>query len=187
MQDWLNGFYELNPDAVEEVEEVKKKTYKLDMFKTVLPAIYNKDLKFYSRLSKEEKDSLSPWILMRWLSSSTSDSKMIRDIRILNKAVNDNFSCLSERKTSGKEGHKELQWMLLCLCSSGHDQKKFISAPAGVKKNKLEEAILSIYPLLKDDELEMLLKINSKHDIEEFFKDNGYDDNTIKELLKFKV
>ena len=48
MQDWLNGFYELNPDAAEIEEDVKvPKKYELDLFKVVLPAADRCDKNFY--------------------------------------------------------------------------------------------------------------------------------------------
>ena len=37
---------------------------------------------------------------------------------------------------------------------------------------------------MKDDDIELMLKLNTKEDLEEFFKDNGLDDKTIKELFK---
>ena len=37
---------------------------------------------------------------------------------------------------------------------------------------------------MNDDDLELLMQINTKEDFEQFFKENGYDDKAIKELLK---
>jgi hypothetical protein len=51
------------------------------------------------------------------------------------------------------------------------------------KKDKVSEFILSIYPHLKSDELELMLSINSKDDLKEFAKAHGYDDKTIKDIF----
>jgi hypothetical protein len=76
----------------------------------------------------------------------------------------------------------------LALCGTGRKQyHPWIAPPKGLKKNKLEEAILKFYPLLRDDEIDLMLSINTTEDFEQFFRDNGYDDKTIKELLKDNV
>ncbi len=175
MQDWLNGFFELNPDAVE-IEEVpvKKKasTLTLDM---ELPAMdfCNKD--FYKNLSVEHKKEISIWVLMRYMSSSQNHSE--HHLLMVNDLVNSNFNSLSK--------HPELQWKLLTLCGTNRKQyHPWIPPGRGAKKNKLEQALVDLYPLLKDDEIELLLTMNTKDDLVHFFKENGYDDKTIKELFK---
>lgn len=183
IQDWLTGFHDLNPVA-DDAEEDTKKVYKLDMFRQTLPAIFARDKKFYRNRTQDEKDELSPWLVMRYM-TSVKDSDQPNQLMLVNSLVNHNFSCFSEKKNQGKEGHKELQWMLLTLAHENISKvDKFIKAPKGAVKNKLEEAILKHYPLLSDADLEMLLKINSDSDLEEFFKENGYDDKEIKVLLK---
>jgi hypothetical protein len=183
--DWREEFFSLNPDAVETVEVEEKKKYTLDLFKTVLPAIDRKDKSFYGKLSAEEKKGISPWLLMRWMTSSASDREQTDYLLNVNDFVNVNFSALSPKKTLGIAGHEELQWMLLTLCGTGRSpMRKFLKAPKGMIKNKLEEVILGFFPSLRDDELELFFKMNSKSDLELFFKENSYDDKTIKELLK---
>jgi hypothetical protein len=185
VQDWLNGFYELNPDAIQEDEVVEKKAYKIDMFGSVLPAVDKQDRFYYRNLPEEQKDALEPWMVMRWLASSASDKEQPHYLLSLNDFVNSNFSMLSPQKAQGRKGHKELQWMLLTLCGTGkHPHRKFIKPGKGAIKNKLETALLVHYPLLKDDELALLMSINTKEELIEFFRENGYDDKSIKEIMK---
>lgn len=178
MQDWLNGFFEMNPDAAEvEEEKVKKKasTLTLDM---ELPAMDFCNKNFYRDLSDEHKKEISLWVLMRYMSSSQGDPE--HHIMTVNDLVNNGFSSLSK--------HPELQWKLLALC--GKKKKQFhpwIAPPKGVKKNKIEQALTDIYPLMKDDDIELMLKMNSEEDLKMFFRDNGYDDKAIKELFKGEV
>lgn len=114
---------------------------------------------------------------MRFMSSSQSLPE--HHLTMVNDLVNNNFNALSN--------HKELQWKLLSLCGTMKKQyHPWIPPPKGLKKNKLEETLVKFFPLLKDDDLEMLININSREDLENFLKDNGYDDKNIKELLKGK-
>jgi hypothetical protein len=174
---WLEEFYELNPDAIAEEVEVKKKksTLTLDM---ELPAMDFGNKNFYRDLSEEHKKEIGLWVLMRFMSSSQNMPE--HHLMMVNDLVNHNFSHLSK--------HPELQWKLLALCGTGRKQyHPWIAPPKGLKKNKLEEAILKFYPLLRDDEIDLMLSINTTEDFEQFFRDNGYDDKTIKELLKDNV
>lgn len=173
--EWRDEFFALNPDAVEvEVVKAKKKasTLTLDM---ELPAMDFRNMNFYRDLSDEHKKEISLWLLMRFMSSSQSAKE--HHLLMVNDLVNQNFSVISK--------HPELQWKLLALCGSGKKQfHPWIVPPKGQKKNKIEETILEFFPLLNDEELELFLTINTKEDLELFFKENGYDDKTIKELLK---
>jgi hypothetical protein len=182
IKDWLDGFSTLNPI---EDSSPKGKEYLVDMFRESLPALDMGDKTFYKRKTADQKKEIekSMWILMRFMSASKSAAE--HHLLMVNDLVNANFNLLVKKAREGKEGHAELQWMLLALCGSGRKQyHEKVPAPKGLKKNKLEEALLEHYPLLKTSDLELLLQINSTEDFELFFKDNGYDDKTIKEILK---
>lgn len=176
--DWIEGFYQMNPDAVRVDDEPKKKKKESTLTLQVeLPAMDLRNMDFYAKLSDEHKKEISLWVLMRFMSSSQGATE--HHIMMVNDVVNHNFSNISK--------HPELQWKLLALCGTGKKQfHPWIAPPRGIKKNKLEEAVLKHYPLLKDSDLELLLKLNTQADWEAFFKDNGYDDKTIKELFNTK-
>jgi len=175
IDNWLENFYDTNPDAMKEDEvKVKKKESTLSLQAELL-AMDSNNMNFYKNLSVEHKKEISPWVLMRFMSSSQSLTE--HHLMMVNDLVNHNFNNLIK--------HPELQWKLLALCGTGKKQyHPWIAPPKGIKKNKIEAAILSYYPLLRDDELALLFRINSQEDLEEFFKENGYDDKTIKELFK---
>jgi hypothetical protein len=175
MSNWVEDFFQLNPDAVKVEEEKKKgKEYKNDIFKVVLPALDRRDKKFFSRLNEEQQKDISPWTLARWMSSTSRDAGA--QIWNVNKVVNSRSKFLTK--------HKELQWMLLAVTGSGRpDKHDWIAPPRGIKKNRIEEAILKFFPLLRDDELELFQQINTTTDLEDFFKDSGFDDKTIEDLL----
>lgn len=186
IEDWLNGFFEMNPDASPIEEEVKTKEYKNDLFKDVLPALDKGDKKFYSRLTPEQKKDIAIWPLTRWMSSTSN--KSADQLYTVNMVVNKDSNIFSAKKSENAletNRHKELQWMLLSICGSTKAGRHiWPGAPKGATKSPLEEALLSIYPLMKDDDIELLLHINTEEELKEFFRDNGYDDASIKELFK---
>lgn len=177
VEEWRRSFFDLNPAAVEE-DEVNLKAKRKESTLTLameLPAMDYRDKDFYKNLSDEHKKEISMWILMRYMSSSQSDAEL--HLSLVNDVVNVNFSLLSK--------HPELQWKLLSIC--GTNKKQFHPwIPPGKRgaKNKLEETLVKFFPLMKDDELEMLLEINTQEDLTAFFKENAFDDKTIKELFK---
>ena len=177
LENWLDGFYELNPEAIQ-VEEVKQKKKESTLTLAMeLPAMDYRNFDFYRDLSDEHKKEISMWVLMRYMSSSKKNSEY--HLMMVNDLVNNNFTSLNK--------HPELQWKLLALCGTGKTQfHEWVPPPKGAKKNCLEEVILNHYPLIKDDELELLLKINTQFELEQFFKENGYDDKSIKEIFNNK-
>lgn len=177
IEQWLTEFNSLakTEDTVEYVDDKKK--HKLDLFKQVLPALDRRDYGFYGRCTKDEQSSLSPWLLMRWMSAPASSSDMPHYLLSVNDLVNNNFSCMSPRKTLNLQGHEELQWMLLCLCGTNRNvRRKFISPPKGVIKNKLEAQLSEFFPNLRTYEFDLLMSLNTVDDIKEFLKENGIDD-----------
>lgn len=176
MSNWVEDFFALNPDAVkEEVDTKKKKKESTLGLDRELPAMDYRNMDFYNSLTPDEKKEISLWLLMRFMSSSQKDP--IHHLLMVNDVVNVNFSVIAK--------HPELQWKLLVMCGTKTKQfHPWVAPPKGAKKNKLEEAVLGLYPLMKDDELELFLQVNTKEELEEFFKDNGFDDKTIKELFK---
>ena len=174
VSNWIDKFYELNPSAIV-VDEIKQKKDNLLPLAEEFAAMDFKDTDFYNRLTEEQKKVLSPWVLMRWMSSSRSDT--IYHLTMVNDIVNNNFSVISK--------HPELQWKLLAVCGTNKKQyRDWIPPGKKSKKNKLEEILIKFYPLMKDDELELFKKINTKESFEQLLKDNGIDDKIIKEIFK---
>jgi len=176
LSNWVEDFFELNPDAIE-VEEKKVKQYKNDLFGVVIPALDRRDKKFYGKLNDEQKKDISIWTLTRWMSSTRANS----DIQIcnVNTIVNSRAKFLTK--------HKELQWMLLAMSGTGKPVKHdWVAPPKGIKKNRVEETILQYFPNLRTDELDLFQKINTVEDLENFLVDNGFSDKEIEDLLKGK-
>jgi len=186
LENWLDEFHALNPSTIQQVEDTGKKAFKNDLFGDILPALDRRDIKYYSMLTDEQKKDISIWTLTRWMSSIERGAE--DQIITVNTIVNENSLALGSQKSEnsfGSNSHKELEWMLLAITGTGKREKHvWPAAPKGIKKNPVEEALLKINPMLKDDELELLQQINSREELERYFKDNAFDDKTIKEIFK---
>jgi hypothetical protein len=176
----------MNPDAISEEEKVAVKEYKNDLFKDVLPALDRQDKKYYSTLIDAQKKDISIWLLTRYMSAA--GNRPAGQLYTVNETVNKRSSLLTSNKTENSlttGRHKELQWMLLAITGTGRRESHRLPAtPRGIKKTPLVEVLVSRYPLMKDDDIELLLELNTNEEIKSFLKDNGYDDKTIKELFK---
>ena len=107
VNDWLNGFYELNPNAIQQEDEIDKKVNILPLA-LELAAMDYRDKNFYTNLNDEQRKAISLWVLMRWMSSSRGDAE--QHLTLVNDVVNVDFSVISK--------HPELQWKLLALCGT---------------------------------------------------------------------
>jgi len=177
LSNWVEEFFQLNPDAIKVEEEKKGKEYKNDLFGVVIPALDRRNKKFYSKLNDEQKKDIAIWPLTRWMSSTSRDPGT--QIWNVNTVMNSRSKFLNK--------HKELQWMLLAMTGTGRpDKHEWIAPPKGIKKNRVEEIVLQYFPNLNDDELELFQKINTVEDLEDFLVDNGFSDKEIEGLLKGK-
>ena len=143
----------------------------------VMRAIDKKDRGWYNKLTPEQKKAFSPWMMMRYASSV--QGKQAPDyIWRVNELINHKFSDVSK--------HPELQWLLMTAAGSGKVQHHpYIKPPnARKKKSKRVDFVNDILPHLKQDEIDLLLSINSDDDLKQMAKDFGLDDKTIKEIFK---
>lgn len=176
VEDWIDNFFSLNPEATRHESPIKTKKKESTLsLSAELPAMDYKDMDFYKNLSEEHKKEISLWILMRYMSSSQQHAEL--HLTLVNDIVNVNFSTIAK--------HPELQWKLLALCGTGKKQyHPWIAPGKKKKKNKLEELLSELNPLMKDEDLALLQRINTLDDFTQYLRDNAYDDKTIKELLK---
>ena len=127
----------------------KKKVYKLDMFKEVIPAIDSKKYNFYDKLSDEEKKAFSAVVAMCWGASIKSSDTTLQQYALMNmnKNANTNLFNLYE--------HPKLQWLMIVAGST--DYGNYLRYWVSTKKtsNKTEESKKKIlrdaYPLYKED------------------------------------
>ena len=130
-----------------------------------------KNRKFYDSLTDEERKKFSNYLMIRW-GSSVQGSRELQEFYLIatNERLNKHFFSLSR--------HPKLQWLLATTVSPGlgthrHQwiaPKKKEAGATGIKKQLAE-----LYPHLKDDEIELMARINTKKDIDEYLKRMGRD------------
>jgi hypothetical protein len=130
-----------------------------------------KDRKFYNSLTSDEKKKFSNFLMIRY-GSSVQGSRDLQEFYLIatNKRLNKYFFNINK--------HPQLQWLLATTVSPGMGTqrhqwiapKKKEPGASGIKKQLAE-----LYPHLRDDEIELMSKINTKKDIDAYVKANGHD------------
>lgn len=142
-------------------------------------AFDSKDRSFYESLTEEERKKFSNFLMIRW-GSCVQGSYDLQAYYLLscNENLNKHFFDLSK--------YPELQWLAATTVSPGmgnfrHDwikQKK-----RNGSDNKTVKFLRNFYPNYADDELELLAAINTKEDLKQLARENGWDDKRIKSEL----
>lgn len=128
-----------------------------------------KDRDFYSSLTDEERKKFSNFLMIRWGSSIQGSAELQHYyLQSSNHYVNKHFFAINR--------HPKLQWLCATAVSPGlgthrHQwiaPKKKEAGASGVRKQ-----IAELFPHLKDDEVELMSKINTKKDIDAYLKQLG--------------
>ena len=128
-----------------------------------------KNRKFYDSLTDEERKKFSNYLMIRW-GSSVQGSAELQDyyLQSCNHYLNKNFFEINR--------HPKLQWLCATAVSPGlgthrHQwiaPKKKEAGASGIRKQ-----IAELFPTLKDDEIELMAKLNTKKDIDAYLKQLG--------------
>ena len=149
--------------------------------KDILAAIDMKAKNIWDEFSDVEQKQIGFYILNRY-ASSVVGKKEDKELVLLktNEYYNKNFFTLSK--------HKKLLWYLLCMTAS--DRKKITFHPwIGYKhkeygsKSKVVKFLKNLYPTKKEDEIELLAKINSISDVKTLAMDFGMSKEDIRKVL----
>ena len=128
-----------------------------------------KNRDFYDDLTVEERKKFSNYLMIRWGSSIQGSSELQNYyLQSSNHYVNKQFFNINR--------HPKLQWLCATAVSPGlgtqrHQwiaPKKKEAGASGIKKQ-----IAELFPHLKDDEVELMAKLNTKKDIDAYLKDLG--------------
>lgn len=130
-----------------------------------------KDREFYDSLTDEERKKFSNFLMIRY-GSSVQGGRDLQEFYLIatNERLNKHFFNINR--------HPKLQWLCATTVSPGmgtfrHNwiaPKKKEAGASGIKKQLAE-----LYPHMKDDELELMSKINTKKDIDAYLKLLGQD------------
>ena len=133
-----------------------------------------KDRTFYDSLTPEERKKFSNFLMIRY-GSSVQGSRDLQEFYLIstNERLNKHFFTINR--------HPKLQWLCATTVSPGlgtqrHQwiatkKKESGAAETGSVRKQLSE----IYPHLRDDELDLMARINTKQDIDAYLKASGQD------------
>lgn len=164
-----------------------EKSYKLDLFNQLLPAIDKRDFGFYSRLSDEEKKGFAGVVALRAMSGCADFDRDMCEyaIQAANEANKDFWN-------SQLTKHPELQYLILASMGiGGKVRHEWIKAPTGKKVNaKITDTLRRYYPSASIDELLMFISMNDIDSLLEVGKMLGLQkdamDDYKKEIRKVK-
>lgn len=139
-----------------------------------------KNRKFYQDLTPEERKKFSSYLILRWAASVESGSPDLDAYYLMatNENVNKHFFDLNR--------HHELQWLACTTVSPVPASRRHYWL--GAKKsegnqNKLTARLRELMPVIKQDELELMLKINTVEEITQWLSEHGMDSKEIRALL----
>tara|TARA_R110002074_G_scaffold173739_3_gene336557 strand:+ start:275 stop:751 length:477 start_codon:yes stop_codon:yes gene_type:complete len=155
---------------------VKAKKAPAIPLKDVMAAIDKKDRGFYDRLTAEQKKAFSAWMMMRYC-SSVQGRDAANYIFMTNELVNYQFMEVSK--------HPELQWLLLSACGVGKIQfHPYLKPPnSKKKKNKVTDFLYELNPHMKAEDIQILVDLNTKEELQQLAQEHGYDDKSIKDIF----
>ena len=148
------------------------KSRALDLFK-FLDDISKKDDTAYDRLSEEADREFQPYVIMRWLTGTSS----ARQIYYLNTLVNPYVWTLHK--------HKKLLYNLLTTSTNGKPQRyKWVRAQSRRDKKPLSTQIVKSYIGYSTREAQDALEVLTVEDIIEYADELGYQKDEITKLKR---
>ena len=128
-----------------------------------------KNRDFYDSLTDDERKKFSNFLMNRY-GSTVQGSRDLQEFYLIscNERLNKHFFAINK--------HPKLQWLCATAVSPGlgthrHQwiaPKKKEAGASGIRKQ-----IAELFPHLKDDEVELMAKINTKKDIDAYLKELG--------------
>lgn len=133
-------------------------------------ALDTKHRNFPETLDHEERKEFSTFLSFKYLSNVDGISDL-QEYYILaaNQQVNKHFFALSK--------HPNLQWLLCTTVSPGMGVHNHYWLPTKAKKadRRWHQLIESQYPHLNEEEIELMVKINSEDDFKQLSRDLGFE------------
>jgi hypothetical protein len=145
---------------------------KPDLF-TFLAKISVGDHKYVSAISDEDKKSLPPLVVMRWLTGTTDE----KQIRYLNHFVNPMVFNLS--------GHSDLLYkMMMSSCTGSSRKYSWIKRNKKTERSPMAIEVIKAYHSCSTREARSYLPLMTKDNLREMSEALGYDNDQLKKLAK---
>jgi hypothetical protein len=128
-----------------------------------------KNRDFYNELSDEERKKFSNYLMIRW-GSSVQGSRDLQEFYLIatNERFNKNFFTINR--------HPKLQWLTATTVSPGlgtHRHTWIAPKKKETGASAIRKQLAELYPHYKDDEIELMAKLNTKKDIDAHLKEMG--------------
>ena len=144
--------------------------------KDILAAVDMGATNVWDELSDEEKKQVSFYLLNRYV-SSVKGNREKQELAVFktNEYYNKHFFTLQK--------HKKLLWQLLCI--SGNTKKIAYHEWIGYKKktgdnSKATKFLSNMFPNMKQDEVELLARISTKKELQEYAESHGTNKKDVK-------
>ena len=128
-----------------------------------------KNRDFYDSLTDEERKKFSNYLMIRWGSSVQGATELQHYyLQSSNHYVNKRFFDINR--------HPKLQWLCATAVSPGlgtHRHQWIAPKKKEAGASGIQKQIAELFPYLKDDEVELMAKINTKKDIDAYLKQLG--------------
>ena len=128
-----------------------------------------KDRAFYDNLTADERKKFSNFLIIRY-GSSVQGSRDLQEFYLIatNERLNKQFFNINK--------HPKLQWLCATTISPGMGTQRHQWIAPKKKEpgtGSIKKQLSELYPHLKDDEIDLMAKINTKKDIDAYLKASG--------------
>lgn len=130
-----------------------------------------KNRKFYDELTEEERKKFSNYLMIRW-GSAVEGSRDLQEFYLIscNERFNKHFFDIAK--------HPKLQWLLATTVSPdmGTPRHTWIAPKkkeAGTSTKRKQ--LMTMFPMYKDDEIDIMMQIVTDREIKEYLKKSGED------------
>ena len=149
-----------------------------------------KNRNFYNELTPEERKKFSNYLMIRW-GSAVQGNRELQEyyVQSCNHYFNKHFFSINR--------HPGLQWLCATAVSPGMGSLKHQWISPKKKEGgatAVRKQLAELYPGMKDDELDLLAKLTTKKELDEYIHNHGNElkkwnlnANIVKNLLRKKL
>ena len=128
-----------------------------------------KNRRFYDELTDEEKKKFSNYLMIRW-GSAVQGSQDLQEFYLVacNERLNKHFFAINR--------HPRLQWLCATTVSPGLGSHRHLWVAPKKKEagaTGLRKQLAELYPNLKSDELDVMAKITTKKELNDYLQELG--------------
>ena len=128
-----------------------------------------KNRSFYRELTDEERKKFSNYLMIRW-ASCVEGSRDLQEFYLIstNQRLNKHFFNISR--------HPELQWLCATAVSPGmgvHRHQWISPKKKEASASSTRKQLAELYHNMKDDELDLLAKLTTKKELDDYIKAHG--------------